>query len=74
MRLAVTQYEFVGAVTGISERFLLPLLEGLLRSFPFHGDTRHTPLRSYEPVGLCLDRRNAHAMRLWAGGSFLAAA
>ena len=31
----VTQYEFVGATTGISERFLLPLLEGLLRSFPF---------------------------------------
>ena len=35
----VTQYEFVGAVTDISERFLLPLLEGLLLSFPFvlHG-------------------------------------
>ena len=31
----VTQYEFVGAVHGISERFLLPLLEGLLLSFPF---------------------------------------
>ena len=31
----VTQYEFVGAVVGISERFLLPLLEGLLLSFPF---------------------------------------
>ena len=31
----VTQYEFVGAVAGISERFLLPLLEGLLLSFPF---------------------------------------
>ena len=31
----ITQYEFVGATTGISERFLLPLLEGLLRSFPF---------------------------------------
>ena len=30
-----TQYEFVGAVVGISERFLLPLLEGLLLSFPF---------------------------------------
>ena len=31
----VTQHEFVGAVVGISERFLLPLLEGLLLSFPF---------------------------------------
>ena len=31
----VTQFEFVGAVAGISERFLVPLLEGLLRSFPF---------------------------------------
>ena len=31
----VTQFEFVGAVVGISERFLLPLLEGLLLSFPF---------------------------------------
>ena len=31
----VTQYEFVGAVDGISERFLLALLEGLLLSFPF---------------------------------------
>ena len=31
----VTQFEFVGAVVGISERFLVPLLEGLLLSFPF---------------------------------------
>ena len=31
----ITQYEFVGAVAGISERFLIPLLEGLLLSFPF---------------------------------------
>ena len=31
----VTQFEFIGAVAGISERFLAPLLEGLLRSFPF---------------------------------------
>ena len=35
LRSAVTQYEFVGAVVGISERFLVPLLEGLLLSFPF---------------------------------------
>ena len=35
MRSAVTQFEFVGAVVGISERFLVPLLEGLLLSFPF---------------------------------------
>ncbi len=35
MRSAVTQYEFVGATVGISERFLLPLLEGLLLSFSF---------------------------------------
>ena len=31
----VTQYEYVGAVAGISERFLLPTLEALLRLFPF---------------------------------------
>ena len=35
MRSAVTQYELVGATAAISERFLLPLLEGLLLSFPF---------------------------------------
>ena len=31
----VTQYEYVGAVRGISERFLIPALEALLRLFPF---------------------------------------
>ena len=31
----VTQYEFVGAVATISERFLVPVLEGLLGLFPF---------------------------------------
>ena len=31
----VTEYEFVGAVAAISERFLMPLLEGLLDLFPF---------------------------------------
>ncbi len=31
----VTQYEFVGAVEVISERFLIPVLEGLLDLFPF---------------------------------------
>ena len=31
----VTQYEFVGAVEAISERFLIPVLEGLLARFPF---------------------------------------
>ena len=31
----VTQYEFVGAVARITERFLAPLLEGLLGLFPF---------------------------------------
>ena len=31
----ITQYEFVGAVVGIPERLLVPLLEGLLLSFPF---------------------------------------
>ena len=31
----VTQYEFVGAVEAISERFLIPVLEGLLDLFPF---------------------------------------
>ena len=31
----VTQYEFVGAVVAISERFLVPVLDGLLGLFPF---------------------------------------
>ena len=31
----VTQYEFVGAVEAISERFMIPVLEGLLGLFPF---------------------------------------
>ena len=31
----VTQYEFIGAVKAISERFLAPLLEALLGLFPF---------------------------------------
>ena len=31
----VTQYEFVGAAEAISERFLIPVLEGLLGLFPF---------------------------------------
>ena len=31
----VTQYEFIGAVEAISERFLVPVLEGLLGLFPF---------------------------------------
>jgi len=31
----VTQFQFVGTVERISERFLLPVLEGLLRAFPF---------------------------------------
>ena len=31
----VTQYEFVAAVEGISERFLVPALQGLIEAFPF---------------------------------------
>ena len=31
----VTQYEFVGAVDAIPERFMIPVLEGLLGLFPF---------------------------------------
>ena len=31
----VTQFEYVGAVEAISERFLVPVLEGLLDLFPF---------------------------------------
>jgi hypothetical protein len=35
----VTQFQFVGSVERISERFLLPVLEALIRAFPFiiHG-------------------------------------
>ena len=32
---AVTQYQFVGSVSRISESFLLPLLEDLINAFPF---------------------------------------
>ena len=35
LRPAATQFEFVGTVVGISERLLVPLVEGLPRSFPF---------------------------------------
>ena len=31
----VTQFQFVGTVEAISERFLLPVLEGLIEAFPF---------------------------------------
>ena len=31
----VTQYQFMAAVQGLSERFLVPALEGLLAAFPF---------------------------------------
>ena len=31
----VTQFQFVGTVQAISERFLLPVLEGLIEAFPF---------------------------------------
>ena len=31
----VTQYEYVGVVRGISERFLIPALEALVLMFPF---------------------------------------
>ena len=43
----ITQFEFVGAVCAISERGLLPLLEGLMFSFPFqlHGFHADNALR-----------------------------
>ena len=31
----VTQFQFVGTMEAISERFLLPVLEGLIKAFPF---------------------------------------
>ena len=31
----MTQFQFVGSVQAISERFLLPMLEGLIKAFPF---------------------------------------
>ena len=31
----VTQYEYIGAVEGISEKFMKPILEELLKKFPF---------------------------------------
>ena len=35
LRSAATQHEYVGAVAAISERFLVPVLDGLLGLFPF---------------------------------------
>ena len=37
----VTQYEFVAAVEGISERFLVPALEALIEAFPFEVQGFH---------------------------------
>ena len=31
----MTQFQFVGTMEAISERFLLPVLEGLIGAFPF---------------------------------------
>ena len=50
----VTQFQLVGTVQAISERFLLPVLEGLIEAFPFviqgiHADNasrRDAPARS----------------------------
>ena len=33
----VTQFQLVGTVEAISERFLLPVLEGLIKAFPRSG-------------------------------------
>ena len=38
----VTQYEFVAAVEGISERFLVPALEALMDAFPFEVKGFHS--------------------------------
>ena len=38
----VTQFQFVGSVERISERFLLPVLEALIKAFPFHIIGFHT--------------------------------
>ena len=55
----VTQYEYVGVVRGISERFLIPALEALLLLFPFpvlgfHADNasrRDAPARNTSTTG-----------------------
>ena len=46
----VTQYEFVAAVEGISERFLVPALEALIEAFPF--EIKGFRLRNYRVVRL----------------------
>lgn len=38
----VTQWEIVGSAEGISERFLAPLLEQLIKQFPFHVVNFHS--------------------------------
>ena len=37
----VTQWQHVGTVAAISERFLIPVLEALIEAFPFQIDGFH---------------------------------
>jgi hypothetical protein len=43
----VTQFQFIGSVERISERFLLPVLEGLIEAFPFVVQGFHSDNGSY---------------------------
>ena len=62
----VTQYEYVGVVRGISERFLIPALEALLLMFPFpilgfHADNasrRDAPAPSTSTTGWSVSSRS----------------
>ena len=66
----VTQFEFVGAVVGISERFLLPLLEGLKRSTRSLSSSAATrwlmcrPPRSAGPLHLAADMNEPEIMEM----------
>ena len=64
-RSAITQYEFVGAVVGISERFLVPLLKGLLLSFPFD----RPPVDGYRLAAVTRGVQHVPAGREGVGGN-----
>ena len=58
-RSAITQYESVGAVVGISARFLVLLLEGLLLSFPF-------PILGFHADNASVWRNSVSTLRIMA--------
>ena len=75
----VTQFQFIGSCERITERFLVPVLEGLLRSFPFtieafHADNgsefiNHQVARLLNKLHIGLElTRFRGPLTLWGGG------